>query len=255
MPRGSFVKITALALWIGLVGMAACDKAASSVNEHPRAAAAEARVRPALERDLKAAGLEFGAPVFIRAFKEERLLELFVQNRRSGKFELFRSYRIAAASGKPGPKLAEGDLQVPEGFYFVPPSAMKPESQYHLAFNIGYPNAYDRHHGRTGSLIMVHGNRVSIGCLAMTDEKIEEIHTLCAAAHAGGQRYFRVHIFPFRISEERMNRAAGSEWEAFWKNLKQGYDAFEKTRIPPEVVVQDGRYDFQSPTSPDSQGK
>jgi murein L,D-transpeptidase YafK len=240
------MKITALALWIALAGMATCDKPILPVNPHPRAAAAEARVRPALERDLKAAGLEFGAPLFIRAFKEERLLELFVQNRSSGKFELFRSYRIAAASGKPGPKLAEGDLQVPEGFYYVPPSAMKPESQYHLAFNIGYPNAYDRHHGRTGSLIMVHGNRFSIGCLAMTDEKIEEIYTLCAAAHAGGQRYFRVHLFPFRMSEERMNRAAGSEWEAFWKNLKQGYDAFEKTRIPPEVVVQDGRYEFPS---------
>lgn len=214
------------------------------ISSHPRAAAAEARVRPALERDLKQAGLEFGAPVFLRAFKEERVLELFVQNRHSGKFELFRSYRIAAASGNPGPKLAEGDLQVPEGFYFVPPSAMKPDSQYHLAFNIGYPNAYDRHHGRTGSLIMVHGSRFSIGCLAMTDEKIEEIYTLCTAAHAGGLPFFRIHIFPFRMTGERMKRAAGSEWEAFWNNLKQGYDAFEKTRIPPDVTVRDGRYHF-----------
>ena len=221
-----------------------------SLSRHPRASAAETRVRPALERDLKTAGLEFGAPVYIRAFKEERLLELFVQNRRSGKFELFRSYPIVAASGKLGPKLAEGDLQVPEGFYFVPASAMKHDSRYHLAFNIGYPNAYDRQHGRTGSLIMVHGSRFSIGCLAMTDEKIDEIYTLCAAAHTGGQRFFRVHIFPFRMSEERVKRAAGSEWEAFWKNLKQGYDAFEKTRIPPEVVVQDGRYEFPSAGKP-----
>ncbi len=238
------MKVTAIALWGSLAGMAACDKPILPVNPHPRAAAAETRVRPALERDLNKAGLEFGAPVFIRAFKEEQALELFVQNRQSGKFELFRSYRIAAASGKLGPKLAEGDLQVPEGFYFVPPSAMKPESQYHLSFNIGYPNAYDRHHGRTGSLIMVHGNRISIGCLAMTDEKIEEIYTLCAAAHAGGQRFFRVHLFPFRMTEERMKRAAGSEWEAFWKNLNEGYVAFEKIRIPPDIGVRDGRYEF-----------
>jgi len=214
------------------------------LSSHPRAAAAEARVRPALERDLKKAGLEFGAPVFIRAFKEERVLELFVQNRTSGKFELFRSYRIAAASGKLGPKLAEGDGQVPEGFYFVPPSAMKPDSRYHLAFNIGYPNVYDRFHGWTGSLIMVHGNRYSIGCLAMTDEKIEEIYTLCAAAHADTQRFFRVHLFPFRMTEERMKRAASSEWEDFWNNLKEGYDAFENKHIPPNVSVRGGRYHF-----------
>lgn len=214
-------------------------------SSHPRATAAATRVRPALERDLKAAGLEFGAPVFIRAFKKERVLELFVQNRRSGRFELFRSYPIVAASGNPGPKLAEGDGQVPEGFYVVPPSAMKPGSRYHLAFNIGYPNEFDRSQGRTGSLIMVHGNRVSIGCLAMTDAKIEEIYTLCTAAHAGGQRFFRVHIFPFRMTDVRMKRAAGSEWEAFWKNLMQGYDRFEKTRIPPEVAVKDKRYVFE----------
>ena len=81
-------------------------------SDHPRAAAAEARVRPALERDLKAAGLEFGAPVFIRAFKEERQLELFIQQPGSGKFAFFRSYPIVAASGALGPKLAEGDCQV-----------------------------------------------------------------------------------------------------------------------------------------------
>lgn len=211
---------------------------------HPRAAAAAARVRPALERDLKTAGLEFGAPVFIRAFKQERLLELYVQNRASGKFELFRSYPIAAASGTLGPKLTEGDGQVPEGFYSVPPSAMKPDSRYHLAFNIGYPNAYDRSHGRTGSLIMIHGNRVSIGCLAMTDAKIEEIFTLCAAAHANGQKFFRVHVFPFRMSDERMAEAAGSEWKKFWRNLKEGYDRFEKTRMPPDATVRGGRYHF-----------
>ncbi len=217
-------------------------------SSHPRAAEVETRVRPALVRDLKTADLEFGAPVFIRAFKEERLLELFVEQRSSGTFKLFRTYPIAAASGKLGPKLAEGDMQVPEVFYFVPPSAMKPDSRYHLAFNIGFPNDYDRHHRRTGSLIMVHGDRVSIGCLAMTDEKIEEIYTLCAAAHASGQPFFRVHIFPFRMTEQRMKRAANHEWEPFWRNLKSGYEAFENKRIPPEVSVRDGSY-FCSLTS------
>lgn len=215
-----------------LQGVAACDPSNRPIPppRHPRAAAAEARVRPALERDLQQAGLKFGDSVFLRAFKEERQLELFVRNRSSGKFQLFRTYPIAAASGKLGPKLAEGDGQVPEGFYTVPPSAMKPDSQFHLAFNIGYPNAYDRAHGRSGSLIMVHGNRVSAGCLAMTDAKIEEIHTLCAAAHAGGQPFFRVHIFPFRMTDQRLKQAAGSQWIGFWNHLKQGYDGFEKDR-------------------------
>jgi murein L,D-transpeptidase YafK len=214
-------------------------------SPHPRAAAAASRVQPTLMRDLQAAGLDFGAPVFLRAFKEERVLELFVKHRCTGKFTLFRSYPVAAASGTLGPKLAEGDGQVPEGFYAVPPSAMNPNSKYHLSFNIGYPNAFDRAHGRTGSHIMIHGNRVSIGCLAMTDPKIEEIYTLCAAAHAGRQRFFRVHIFPFRMTEARMKQAAGSEWEDFWKNLKEGYDWFEKRRIPPDASVNGGKYRFR----------
>jgi murein L,D-transpeptidase YafK len=240
------VKLPAILLLIALPGMAFCETGPSTMNPSlpPRAAAAAARVRPALERDLKAAGLEFGSPVFIRAFKEELQLELFLLNRRTGRFELFRTYPIAASSGRLGPKLAEGDGQVPEGFYSVPPAAMNPNSRFHLAFNIGFPNAYDRSHGRTGSLIMIHGNQVSIGCLAMTDEKIEEIYTLCAAAHTAGQPAFPVHVFPFRMTDKRMKQAAGSEWEDFWKNLREGYDAFEKNRIPPEISVRGGRYQF-----------
>lgn len=210
-----------------------------------RAAKAAANVRPALERDLAAAGLHFGDPVFIRAFKKERELELFVRNRATEKFDLFRTYKIAGMSGNSGPKLAEGDGQVPEGFYFVPPRAMNPNSDYHLSFNIGYPNDFDRAHQRTGSAIMIHGDRVSIGCLAMTDEKIEEIYTLCAAAHDGGQPYFRVHIFPFRMTAERLASLADPDWNDFWLNLKEGYDLFGKNRVPPEVSVADGRYQFK----------
>jgi murein L,D-transpeptidase YafK len=227
------------------------DKPAAGMSEErvlpgkDRAAKAAANVRPVLERDLAAAGLHFGDPVFIRAFKNERQLELHVRNRATGKFDLFRTYKIAGMSGNSGPKLAEGDGQVPEGFYFVPPRAMNPNSQYHLSFNIGYPNEFDRFHQRTGSAIMIHGDRVSIGCLAMTDEKIEEIYTLCAAAHDGGQEYFRVHIFPFRMTAERFEAFAEPAWNDFWLNLREGYDFFEKNRVPPEVSVADGRYQFK----------
>lgn len=211
----------------------------------PRAAAAAANVQAALERDLTAMGLEFGDPVFIRVFKDQNQLELFVRNRVTAKFDLFRTYPIAAASGVPGPKLEEGDGQVPEGFYNVTPAAMKPDSQFHLAFNIGFPNEYDRAHQRTGSCIMVHGNCVSVGCLAMTDEKIEEIYTLCAAALDAGQAGFRVHIFPFRMTGEAMAKVTGNSNEGFWKNLREGYDFFEKNHVPPVVSVVAGRYHFK----------
>jgi len=215
----------------------------SAANE--RSAKAEVAVKPGLVRDLKAVGLEYGSPVFIRAFKEERELEAHVLNETSKIYDRFRIYPIAGMSGTLGPKLAEGDNQVPEGFYFVPPSGMKPDSTFHLAFNIGYPNAYDRAHERTGTFIMIHGNSVSIGCLAMTDAKIEEIYSLCSAAHAGGQKFFRVHIFPFRMTEARMAKAAGHRWEDFWKNLNQGYDHFEKNKVPPDVSVEGLRYTFR----------
>lgn len=217
----------------------------SSLPGPLRAAAAAKRVRSGLERDLATKGLHFGDPVFIRAFKMEEELELWVRHRKSGKFVLFRKYPIAAASGQPGPKLAEGDLQVPEGFYFVPPDGMKPDSTFHLAFNIGYPNAYDRHHQRSGSFIMIHGNRVSIGCLAMTDSKIEEIYTLCDAALTNGQKFFRVHLFPFRMTDDRLSEMRGKKWFPFWQNLKQGYDYFETKRFPPDVIVEDGVYTFK----------
>jgi murein L,D-transpeptidase YafK len=212
-----------------------------------RAKTAAARVRPALERDLTALGLHFGDPVFLRAFKEEKQLELWVLHRKTGKYALFHTWTIAAQSGKPGPKLAEGDRQVPEGFYSVPPSAMKPDSSFHLAFNIGYPNAYDRHQGRTGSLIMIHGNQVSIGCLAMTDAVIEQIYTLCAAAFSKGQKSFPVHIFPFRMTAARMEKESANEWHAFWKELRIGYDHFEKNKVPPELTVKNGKHHFIAP--------
>jgi murein L,D-transpeptidase YafK len=210
-----------------------------------RAKEAAQRIGERMENELADRTLELGSPVFIRAFKEERELELYVESKSTGKFELFRTYPIAAASGDLGPKLAEGDGQVPEGFYFVGQSAMNPNSTYHLSFNIGYPNAYDRAHRRTGSFIMIHGSNVSIGCLAMTDEKIEEIYTLCQAALDAGQPFFRVHIFPFRMTPERMEIAAASPHLPFWENLKTGYDLFQENGMPPDVAVKDKTYTFE----------
>ena len=219
-------------------------RAQGQVDGPARARAAADRVRPSLERDLARAGLRLGDPVFLRIHKEERELELWIREPGKDTFQLFRTYPVAAMSGELGPKLREGDRQAPEGFYYVPRSRMKPDSRFHLAFNLGYPNAYDRTHQRTGSFLMVHGNRVSIGCFAMTDAKIEEIYTLCEAALAQGQEFFRVHSFPFRMSEERLAQARGHRWEEFWQNLAEGYRWFEEKKRPPNVTVEDGRYAF-----------
>lgn len=220
-------------------------------KEDQRAREVSARVEPRLTKALQVQDLRFGAPVFIRIFKEERQLELWVKNDAKPAFELFRTYRIAAMSGTLGPKLREGDRQAPEGFYYVPRRKMNPRSNFHLSFNVGYPNEYDLAHERDGSFIMVHGHHASIGCFAMTDKWIEEIYTLCDAALDRGQRFFRVHIFPFRMSAERIAEArstqTGRRWATFWQNLKEGYDAFEKTRIPPNVEVENKRYVIDPP--------
>jgi len=217
---------------------------AQKVPSSARSLEVRQRVAPLLVRDLAATGMNYGSPVFIRIFKEERELELWVE--KGGKFECFRTYSIAAMSGSLGPKLKEGDGQAPEGFYFVRPSQMNPTSDYHLSFNLGYPNAYDSAHGRNGSALMVHGSWVSVGCYAMTDPKIEEIFTLADAALRKGQPFFRVHCFPFRMTDENMTSHADSEWIDFWKNLKQGYDAFEKTKQVPNVVVRGKIYQVET---------
>ena len=213
-------------------------------NGTKRASAVAKKVTPGLKAAFKEKNLTWGAPVFIRAFKEENILELWVKSNEE-KYHLFKSYPIAGASGKLGPKLREGDRQVPEGFYYVAKRQLNPRSTFHLSFNIGYPNSYDTAHNRTGSFIMVHGSDVSIGCLAMTDPFIEEIYTICDSALSNGQKFFRVHIFPFEMTEARMARASNDEWFEFWQNLEIGYRWFQEKKVPPNVKVEGRRYSFE----------
>ncbi len=220
--------------------------AQQSGNQRSRKAAAN--VMPRLKTELASLnqdGLKVGNPVFIRIFKETREMEVWIENSKTNKYVLFKTYKVAAMSGKLGPKLKEGDRQAPEGFYFVNRSRMNPSSRFHLAFNVGYPNTYDRARGRTGSALMVHGNRVSIGCFAMTDRYIEEIYTLCDLALTNGQPIFRVHSFPFRMTPERMAKAKGNQWYSFWQNLQTGYDYFEKKKVPPNTTVANRKYVFK----------
>ncbi|MBL4636445.1 MAG: murein L,D-transpeptidase [Kofleriaceae bacterium] len=234
----------ALCLSILLLAQLPSAEAANRVPTNKRARRVIARVSPILKHELKRKGLEMGAPIFVRIFKDPGRLEVWVQGR-NGKFRLFKSYEICFYSGDLGPKQKEGDMQSPEGFYLVKARQLNPGSSYHLSFNLGFPNAYDRSHGRTGKALMVHGNCVSIGCYAMTDRYIEEIFTLAHAALKNGQAGFQVHSFPFVLSEKNLRKRKASPWQGFWGNLKEGHDIFEATRRPPRVRVRSGVYVFR----------
>ncbi len=217
----------------------------ATVPETARSRAAVARRSAGLSQGLEDAGLKLGSPVFLRIVKDEAVLEAWVEGADT-RFSLFRTWPICAFSGAPGPKQRTGDLQAPEGAYFVPPGRMNPASSFHLSFDLGYPNAYDRAHGRTGKHLMVHGDCVSIGCYAMTDEGIEEIWTLMAAAFEAGQPYVRVHAVPFRLDEQNMRTHADSRWIEFWRELAVAWRMFEEDGRPPDATVSDGRYVFTS---------
>ena len=208
-----------------------------------RSEKAIASVEPSLKKELSHLGLKYGAPIFIRIFKDPGVLEVWVKSG-NGTFVNFKNYDICAFSGALGPKLKEGDNQSPEGFYFVNAGSLNPWSSYHLSFNLGYPNKYDRLHGRTGSALMVHGNCVSIGCYAMTDAYINEIYALGVAALKSGQSFFRVHVFPFKLESTSLSKYRSSKWYPFWLNLKEGYDYFNKYKQPPNVDVSNGKYVF-----------
>src|SRR5581483_6255808 len=186
-------------------------------------------------------GMTEDSPILIRIFKAESELEVW-KAKDDGRFHFFKSYPICSYSGGLGPKISQGDRQAPEGFYLVSEDQMNPRSKYHLSFNVGFPNAYDRAYGRTGQDIMVHGDCTSAGCYAMTDGVIEEIFILAYQALQGGQEAFQIQAYPFRMTAANMAAHQKDEWYDFWKNLKEGYDYFEVTHLPPRIAVCDKHY-------------
>lgn len=207
-----------------------------------RARLAAARVLPALQPALRSISAAAGDPVYLRIFKHESELELWIQPGGLGEFKLFKRYPICAWSGQLGPKMREGDLQAPEGFYWIERRQLNPRSRFHLSFNLGYPNLYERAQGWTGSALMVHGACVSIGCYAMTDAAIEEIYTLLERAIAGGQRRVPVHAFPFRMTAASREQFADPQHQAFWDMLQPVYSRFQRDRVPPQVEAESQGY-------------
>ena len=192
---------------------------------------------------LRNMGSSPGEAMVIRVFKQEKALEVWKRTN-TGQFKLFKTYEICAFSGDIGPKIKEGDRQSPEGFYTITPGLMNPKSNYYLAFNTGFPNKFDRAHGRTGSDLMVHGDCSSRGCYAMTDDGIAEIYALARETFKGGNPSFQLQLFPFRMTVANLARNASSPHIGFWQNIKDGYDLFDLTRTPPTWDVCERQYIF-----------
>ncbi len=203
--------------------------------------------------DITTKNMDKDSPILVRLFKEESEFEVWKKNR-DGEFALLKTYPICRWSGDLGPKKKEGDRQAPEGFYTITPGQMNPASNYYLAFNTGFPNAYDRSMGYTGSELMVHGDCSSRGCYAMTDEQIQEIYALGRESFFGGQRSFQLQAFPFRMTAMNMAKHRNNPNFAFWKMIKDGYDHFEASHQEPKVAVCERRYIFD-PAAPANASK
>jgi len=235
-------KIKRFTLSVSIILLSSIFSYAVTIPKSPRSEKVVEQLTPSLVSHFEKEGLTFGNNIFIRIFKAEKILELWVRS--GSEYKLFKKYWICYFSGGLGTKKREGDSKSPEGFYYVKPNQLNPWSSFFLSFNIGYPNRYDRSHGYTGGLIMVHGNCVSIGCYAMTDRRIKEIYTIIHKAFEKGQPYFRIHIFPFKMTGNNMTKYRNSNWTDFWENLKDGYDYFEKHKTPPDVTVRNKKYIF-----------
>ena len=211
------------------------------------------RVREAFEKREAAAKALFqarGVPyppgqILLRAFKRERELELWAL--KGAGFVLVKTYPICASSGGPGPKRHEGDEQVPEGFYVI--SGFNPRSQFHLSLKVSYPNASDRILGEKplGGDVFVHGNCVTIGCMPITDPLIEELYVIAVASKDFRGAEIPLQSFPARMTSAATSALAAAypAQAAFFQNLQEGYDWFEREHVPPKVSVDGkGRYHF-----------
>jgi murein L,D-transpeptidase YafK len=235
------VLVTSAALGFGAL-LAGCNSDEVTLANNAKA---NQPVPPKLVAAIADKNMDLQSPILVRLFKEEAELEVWKQDR-TGHFALLKTYPICRWSGDLGPKIREGDRQAPEGFYAISPTQMNPQSAYYLSFNTGFPNAFDKALGRTGSELMVHGDCSSRGCYAMTDEQIAEIYSLGRESFFGGQRAFQLQAYPFRMTPLNMARHRNNPNMPFWKMIKEGYDHFEVTRQEPKVDYCEKKYVFDA---------
>ncbi len=205
-----------------------------------------------IKNKLTALGVDTSSlKIFIRGFKQEAEIEVWVKSNKNSFYQLYQTYPICSSSGDLGPKRCQGDGQVPEGFYHV--SVFNPFSDYLLSLGVSYPNASDNIFGckrDKGGAIMIHGNCVTIGCIPITDDKIREVYVLAVEARNAGQQNIPIHLFPARLSAEKLASLKKTYTDAstqkLWDNLKEGYDKFETSKLVPDVSIDaKGKYLFK----------
>lgn len=225
--------------------------------KYPRVRTAAKEKNEVLDRWFREKGVAFPPrAILLRAFKKEALLELWATDAENKPYVRVHEYRICTSSGTLGPKRRFGDEQVPEGFYDL--DWFNPQSNFYLSLHINYPNASDRilgSHQNPGGDIFLHGNCASIGCIPITDDGIKEVYWLAVLVQNEGQQHLPIHIFPARLTDDGFKALAATHENepvllVFWRNLKQGYDLFEKNHRLPRVKTRaDGAYAFPPSSS------
>ena len=211
----------------------------------PRVANAIRSKEDTLKKQFAAAKLQWPAKdMYVRSFKYDSQLEVWVRNTSIEPYKLFKTYKICALSGTLGPKRIEGDYQVPEGFYYI--NEFNPKSTYHLSLGLNYPNASDQLLSdsiKPGSDIFIHGSCITVGCIPIQNDQIEELYILASHARNQGQDFIPVHIYPVRFSNNRSqeylsrNSKEDSDYQKFSTRLKEVYDFFEENKKLPLISV------------------
>ncbi len=224
----------------------------SEQKKYPRVKSAYEEKESFIKRQLAAQGIKFSEPIqiYLRAFKEESIIELWAKNNTSKTFQRVDSFEVCSMSGTIGPKRKQGDRQVPEGFYHI--DRFNPASNFHLSLGINYPNASDKIMGKVnnnlGGDIFIHGSCVSIGCMAITDDQINELYIYCVEAYNGGQTKIPVTVFPARLTTnnyDRLTRRMPAQKE-FWTELQTAYVLFNTSKKLPDIsFLENGRHHIQ----------
>ena len=190
--------------------------------------------------------------IYLRAFKKEKIIELWGKNSLDDKYKLIKKYDVCASSGEIGPKRKQGDYQVPEGFYYI--DRFNPYSNFYLSLGLNYPNKSDRILGTKGKLggdIFIHGNCVTIGCMPITDDKIKELYLFCVEAKNNGQNKIPVTIFPTELTDSKFAElktkySSDPDKIGLWSDFKKGYDIFNETKKLPNIkFLNTGRHEIK----------
>jgi murein L,D-transpeptidase YafK len=187
--------------------------------------------------------------IYLRAFKSEKIIELWGKNSVDKEYQLIKTYSVCQTSGSLGPKRQQGDQQIPEGFYHV--NRFNPYSRFYLSLGLNYPNESDKILGvknNFGGDIFIHGSCVTIGCLPITDEEIKELYVFCVEAKNNGQNRIPVSIFPMKLTTpafENLQRKYSSDMDklGLWIDLKKSFDVFNQTKqLPTITFLSNGRH-------------